>query len=103
MCWKILSKPRPEAAVVWGKLYTWIRKSNNLAAVTQYYDEKGELVRYMVFSDIENMHGRTIPTTWTMYNKVEPGHRTEFKMLDVRFNVNIPDHTFSFRELERRN
>ena len=103
MCWKIVSRPKPEAAVVWGKLYLWIRKKDNLAAVTQYFDEKGQLVRYMVFSEVQTMNGRTLPTRWTMYNKTKEGNRTEFKMLDVRFDAAIPEHTFSLRELERRN
>ncbi|MDT8323010.1 MAG: outer membrane lipoprotein-sorting protein [Bacteroidota bacterium] len=102
-CWKIASTPKPDAAVVWGRLYTWVRKGDFLPAVTQYYDEKGQLVRYMVYSDYGTMDGRKIPTTWTMYNKVKQGHRTEFIIKDVDFNADIPDRVFSFRELERGN
>jgi len=102
-CWKIASTPKPDAAVVWGRLYTWVRKGDYLPSVTQYYDEKGKLVRYMVYSDFKTMDGRKIPATWTMYNKVKKGHRTEFIIEDVDFDAAIPERVFSFRELERGN
>jgi outer membrane lipoprotein-sorting protein len=102
-CWKLLLVPKPEAAVVWGKLYVWVRKKDTLPALIQYFDEKGTLVRYMVYSDVKKMGGRTIPTTWTMFNKLKPGNHTEFKILDIAFDISIPDRIFSFRELERGN
>jgi outer membrane lipoprotein-sorting protein len=100
-CWKLSLVPKPEAAVVWGKLYAWVRKKDILPAIIQYFDEKGTLVRYMVYSDVKTMGGRTIPTTWTMYNKLKVGNHTEFKILDIAFDISIPDRIFSFRELER--
>ncbi|MCF8412410.1 MAG: outer membrane lipoprotein-sorting protein, partial [Melioribacteraceae bacterium] len=41
MCWKILLVPKPDAPVVWGKLHYWVRKSDYIPAVVEYYDEKG--------------------------------------------------------------
>lgn len=102
-CWKISSVPRPDVAVVWGKLYTWVRKKDFLASVAQYFDEKGKMVRYMVYSDFRKMDGRVMPARWSMYNKVKEGHRTEFVIVDVDFDVTIPERVFSFSELERGN
>ena len=102
-CWKLRLMPRPEAAVVWGKLYVWVRKKDILPSVVEYYDEKDVLVRYMVYDNVKTMGGRAIPTTWTMYNKIKEGHRTEFIILDIAFDISIPDRIFSFRELERGN
>jgi len=102
-CWKIVSKPKPDAAVVWGYIYTWVRKKDNLPSVSQYYDERGKLVRYMVFGDYRNIGGRVIPTKWVMHNKAKEGHRTEFVIKRAAFDIRIPDAKFSFRELERGN
>ncbi len=102
-CWKVASTPRPDAAVVWGRLYTWVRKKDFLPSIVQYYDEKGKLMRYMVYSDFKTMDGRLIPSKWSMYNKVKEGHHTEFLIDDVDFDAPIPDRIFSFRELERGN
>ncbi len=100
-CWKIELTPKPEAPVVWGKLLYWVRQPDYLPAKVEYYDEKGRLIRYLVFSDIRTVHGRKIPTTWTMYNNLEKGHYTRFTLLDMEFDIKIPSRIFSFRELER--
>lgn len=102
ICWKIELVPKPNAPVVWGKIYYWVRKIDYLPAKIEYYDEKGKLVRYMEFYDVKNMHGRKLPTRWIMYNNVEKGRRTEFVLIDVKFDIKIDDKIFSFRELERK-
>lgn len=103
LCWKILLNPKPDAPVVWGKLYYWVRKSDNLPARIEYYDESEELMRYMTFNQIERLGGRKLPTKWTMHNIAEEGHSTTIKILSMEFNLTIPDRIFSFRELERGN
>lgn len=103
ICWKIASTPRADAAVVWGRLYTWVRKKDHLPSIIQYFDEKGKLMRYMVYSDYKVMDGRMMPSKWSMYNKVKQGNRTEFIIDEVDFDAPIPERIFSFRELERGN
>ena len=102
-CWKIELTPKPDAPVVWGKLYYWVRMADYLPSVVQYYDEKGKLIRYMVYSDIKDFNGRKLPSEWTMYNEAKPGHKTQFKILNVRYDIKISDRVFSFQELERGN
>lgn len=99
--WKLELKPRPEAPVVWGKLFYWVRKSDFLPARVEYYDEEGELIRTMIFSDFKRMGGRKIPSRWVMRNERKPGHFTEIVIEQVEFDIRIPDRIFSFRELER--
>lgn len=101
MCWKVELTPKPETAVVWGRIYYWVRKTDYNPAIIQYYDEKGTLVRTMKFTDVKNMNGRTIPTKWTIESNSKPGHYTEFIYDTVKFDVDIPDRIFSFRELEK--
>jgi outer membrane lipoprotein-sorting protein len=102
-CWKIEATPKPEAPVVWGKLYYWVRETDNLPARVEYYDEKGKLMRTMAFSDYKVMGGRKLPATWTMINDTDPGHKTEFEILNISFDIKISDRVFSFQELERGN
>ncbi len=59
LCWKIELTAKPDAPVVWGKIYYWVRQKDNLPSIVQYYNEKGNMVRYMVYSDINDFHGRT--------------------------------------------
>jgi outer membrane lipoprotein-sorting protein len=101
LCWKIELFPKPTAPVVWGKIIHWVRKKDYLPSMTEYYDEKGALIRKMVYSDIRRFGNRTIPSKWTMINNLKQGHRTEFEILDAQFDVKISDRIFSFQELEK--
>ncbi len=101
LCWKIEMNPKEDAPVVWGKLLYWVRKKDYLPARIEYYDEKGNLVRHMGFSQYAIFDDRKIPGQWSMINDNKPGHHTDLEILDVKFDVRIPDRKFSFRELER--
>jgi outer membrane lipoprotein-sorting protein len=101
--WKIRLIPKPEAPVVWGKIYYWVIKKNFLPSVVQYFDEKGNMIRYLVYSDVKNFHGRKIPSKWVMHNNKKEGHSTTILINDIEYGINIPDRIFSFRELERGN
>jgi outer membrane lipoprotein-sorting protein len=99
-CWKLLLRPKPDAPVVWGKLEYWISKRDTLPVRLEYYDEEGQLKRHLLFSDVDTVGSRTIPTTWTMYDDIEEDHRTTMKILDMEFDIPIRDGVFSKRELE---
>ncbi|MFA3782407.1 outer membrane lipoprotein-sorting protein [Melioribacteraceae bacterium 4301-Me] len=102
-CWKIELVPKPNAPVVWGKLYYWIRQKDYMPSIVQYFDEKGNLIRYIVYSDVKKFGSRTMPSVWTMYSKTKEGHSTTVKILEMELDINIPDKIFSFQELERGN
>ena len=101
VCWKIELLPKPSAPVVWGKLFHWIRKKDYLPARTEYFDEKGALMRTMRYTDIRRFGNRSIPAKWEMMNNVKAGHRTSMEYLEAQFDIQISDRIFSFRELEK--
>ncbi|MFC2133461.1 outer membrane lipoprotein-sorting protein [Bacteroidota bacterium] len=103
LCWIIELIPRPNAPVVWGKLDYFVRKTDNLPARIDYYDEKGKLMRYMVFTDIKTFGKRKMPAVWKMYNNVKKSNSTTFKVIEMEFDLKIKDRIFSFQELERGN
>lgn len=103
LCWKINMTPKPDAPVVWGKLYYWVRKADYLPAQIKYYDEKGKLIRTLSFSEIKKFGDRMMPSVWKMTNNIKEGHVTEFKTLEMEFDIKINSKKFSFQELERGN
>lgn len=103
MCWRIHLTPNPDAPVVWGKLYYWVRMKDYMPSKVEYYDEEGKLVRHMIFSEIKKFDDRNLPSVWTMYDDIDKGEYTEIKVLEMEFDLNIPDRKFSFQELERGN
>ena len=99
--WKVQLIPKPDSPVVWARIMHWIRKTDYLPSRTEYYDERGNLVRTMRYRGIKNMGGRKIPTIQSITNNAKPGNETVFEYIDVEFDVPISDRTFSLRELER--
>ncbi len=100
-CWKIEGIPKPEAAVVWGKIRYWVRQNDGLPARVEFYDERGTLIRHLEYHEFQQMGNRKIPTRWRMVNDVKPGRYTEIRILDIEFDISIPSRIFSLRELER--
>lgn len=102
-CWKIEMTPKPQAPVVWGKLYYWVQKDGFLPSQIKYFDEKGKLIRTLSFSEIKIFGSRKMPSVWKMTNNIKEGHITEFRTLEMEFDININPRKFSFQELERGN
>jgi outer membrane lipoprotein-sorting protein len=86
--------PKPDAAVVWGKIVLQIRQADSVPTWQGYYDEDGKLVRELTFSDYKTMGGRLIPTHLTMHTVDKPGQQTTIVYEDVAFDVPISADTF---------
>lgn len=93
--------PKPKAAVIWGKLYMWIRKKDAVPLRQEYYDERHRLVKRLTYSDIGPVSDRTIPKTWTMTNLIKEGHSTTIKLLDVVYNQPVDDNIFTLQNLKK--
>ncbi|HEX5433143.1 MAG TPA: outer membrane lipoprotein-sorting protein [Candidatus Angelobacter sp.] len=93
--------PRPEAAVVWGKIVLQIRQANLMPAWQGYYDEEGKLVRELTFSDYKQLGGRLIPTRLVMRAADKPGEQTAIVYEDISFDASISEDTFSLPNLKR--
>jgi len=98
---RIVSTPRPEAAVVWGKLVYRVREHDRMPLSQQYYDERGELIKELKFSDVLLMGGRRIPTRWIMVPAKKPGNMTEIRIIKLRFDQPISESIFTLRNLRR--
>lgn len=101
---RVRMDPRPDAAVVWGKLVYWVRAEDYLPVKQVYYDEDGLKVRKMLLSEIENRGGREIPTKWEMIPLEEDkeGHKTTLYIDEMEFNVDIDEGVFTEKNLTRR-
>lgn len=99
--WRIDALPRPDAAVVWGRIVYWIRK-DFVPVRQEYYSDRGELTRVMGFSEVRTMGGRSIPTRWEMKPVGKPGNLTVITVKDAQFNTPVDDEIFTQRNLQRR-
>ncbi len=93
--------PKPDAAIVWGKVVLEVQQETLLPTWQRYYDEDGTLVRELVFSDYRLMGGRRVPARLAMTPADKPGEQTLITYHDLAFDVPIGDDTFSLLNLER--
>jgi len=99
-CYVLDLIPKPEAAVVWGKITAYVRVSDHIPLKYEFYDENGKLIRYEALSEIKKMGGRTIPTVMTMVPVTKKGKKTVMVINSIRFDVPISEDVFSLSKLK---
>ncbi|MBX3646342.1 MAG: outer membrane lipoprotein-sorting protein [Rhodocyclaceae bacterium] len=93
--------PKPQAAVVWGRVLFIVRKRDFMPLKQEFFSERGEQVRVLSFSDVRKMGGRSLPTLWEMRPTSKPGNVTTLRLKDVLFDVALDASIFSQRRLQR--
>ncbi len=89
----IESIPKPQAAIVWGKLIQVIDKKAFFPTKVEYYDEDNNLMRILLYSNITKLPDRYFPLTWTMLPQTDDkkGNSTIVQIEEIEFNKDIPD------------
>jgi hypothetical protein len=100
--YEVTSLPRPQAAVVWGKVVMVIEQESLLPVRAGYYDEDGALARVMAFSEPRRMGGRTLPTLLVLTPEDKPGEFTEVRYEAIDFDVTLPEGLFTLRGLRNQ-
>jgi len=100
--YKIEFVPKPDAPVAWDHLIEWIRVSDYIPLRTEYFNERDEHIRTLVFSDIKKMSGRTLPARMKLIEERKPGHSTVLLLEEVTFDRPIDKTVFTKQFLRRR-
>ncbi len=100
-CWKIELIPKENAAVVWGKIYSWISKNEYLQLKTEFYDEDGYLINTMIGKNIKNLGGKMLPSIMEVIPEEEEGNKTIMEYVSLEFDVDINDSFFSVQNMKR--
>jgi outer membrane lipoprotein-sorting protein len=93
--------PKPDAAVVWGKVTVEVAAGTYMPLKILYYDEDKKLARTMAFSRIKLLGGRRLPSVMTVVPADNPGESTVVRYDRIEFNVGLRDDVFSLRNLQR--
>lgn len=93
--------PKPDAAVVWGKVVVTADADEFLPLKSLYYDEDGDLARTMVFSDVKQIDDRKLPLRMVIYPADKPKEKTDVYYDEIKFDADIPDSFFSLRNLQK--
>ncbi|MFB6286990.1 MAG: outer membrane lipoprotein-sorting protein [Candidatus Bipolaricaulia bacterium] len=91
--------PKPDAAVVYGKIEMDVRGSDCAVLRFDYYDQRDSLIRQATFSEfvtVENGEGsRVYPLKIVFDDLTEEGNRTVQRIKSYEFNVDLPDNMFT--------
>jgi hypothetical protein len=98
-CWKIELTPKPNAAVVWGKVITWIDKNYNIIK-TENYDEDNILVQTMENFDFKTFSDRQAPSRMEMTPAEKKKKKTVIIVTKAQYNQPISDNFFSQQNLK---
>jgi outer membrane lipoprotein-sorting protein len=99
-CWVLELIPKPESSIVYGKVLLWIDKQHYIQLKIENYDEDGSLVSTLLFSEVKQMGGRTMPTLMEMVPADKPNQKTVIRYTDARFNAPIEESFFSVQNLK---
>lgn len=94
--------PKPDAAVVWGKIIFWVRKNDYVPLREEYFDEQGRLIKVLEYTDIGKVSDRVIPRVWKMSSALKDNHYTIIKVVDVEYNKPIDGSVFTLENLKKR-
>jgi hypothetical protein len=100
--WLIECTPRPDAAVVWGKIVYRLRKAPRVPQQVDYYDEAQVRVRELRFDDVQTVGGRSVPLRLTVVPLDKPGEETVLHYRDLTFGVALDQGFFTLRTLQQR-
>ncbi len=99
--WRIEFVPKPQAAVAWDRFEEWIRVEDFAPLRAVYFNERGERVRSMVFSDIRRAGERPVPWRMELVEETKPGRKTVMEVEQVLFDRPISAEIFSQQNLRR--
>jgi outer membrane lipoprotein-sorting protein len=97
--WEFELSPKPEAAVIWGRIRLEVRKDDLMPVWVRYYDEREDLVRTLTFGEYGQMGGRLVPALMEVVPEDKPGERTTVRYSDLEFDVGLDESFFSLRSL----
>jgi outer membrane lipoprotein-sorting protein len=94
--------PHEDAPVVWGRILQWVEVEHASPLRSDFFDEAGDLIRTLRFSDLREVAGRRFPHLWEVIPVEKPGHRTVVEVSEIRFDEPFDESIFTTRNLKRK-
>ena len=99
--WVIELTPKAETASVWGRIVLTVKAQGLIPVTEEYFDEHGEKVRVMRFSDIQAVGPRNLPMVMELTSLKKPGNKTRIRYKSIEFDVPLGSDVFSLQNLRR--
>lgn len=83
---KITLTPHPKAPVVWGSVVFWVRAKDDLPVQQHFIDERGRLIKDLLFKEYKVMDGVLLSSLWEISSVLKEGHKTTLQLNAVDFD-----------------
>lgn len=100
--WRIEGQPKPDAAVVWGKIIYQVGKIDRVPQRIAYFDEEMALVREILFDQVQTIGTRRLPMRMVVQPVDKPQEQTILEYDRIEFDLPLREDYFSLRNLKRR-
>ena len=99
--WLVRFIAKPDVVGLWDRFELVVSKDGKIPISAKYYDRRDQLSRTLVWSDVKTFDGKRLPAHMTLTPEDKKGDKTELIYLDIDFDVDLPDTTFSLSNLEQ--
>lgn len=99
--WEFDLTPKPELAVVWGRIVEQVRKADLMPVWVHYYDDVGELARTITFHEYQTLGDRMVPLLTIIRPADKPDESTTIRYAALTFDIDIDEAFFSLRQLRQ--
>ena len=93
--------PKEGLPIVWGHITIGVQEKSLMPIWEKYYDEKGQLMRELIFKEIKTFGSRNIPSVLELIPKTKEGHKTILRYLEARFDIPLEKDIFTLRNLRK--
>ena len=93
---------KPESPTVWGRIEIVVQRQTLLPVRQVYYDDDGQQMRRLDFSQVRQLGGRLLPTVVELVPLHKEGHKTTFQYLQATFDGEIEPELFTLRHLRQK-
>ena len=91
--------PKEGLPIVWGHVVIAAQRTDAIPVWQKYFDEKGNLVREILFHEVTSFGSRRIPSVMELIPRTKEGQKTVLRYLEARFDVELNPEIFSLRNL----
>lgn len=93
-------QPKPDSAVVWGKIIYHILKDPLVPDHIVYYDEQLVRVREIHFNNVQKIGARIVPLRLSVIPLEKPNEKTILEYKELVFDLPMDENFFSMRNLK---
>jgi len=98
-CYVLEGIAREGVKVSYYRRVSWVDKERFIGLKEELYAQSGRILKETKVNIIEEIEGRWVPTNSVMENKLRKDTYTEFTITQIKFNLEIPEETFSLQNL----